>query len=303
MPYYLREAPMMPPELWFVDERRAVRQDVTNPMTFEATESESVWDILGARTGWFTKDAVPPFTELRLDPGHCYPGIARPWARMGGGEPWNPRLDCERDDWARARGQLAALTSQLFAICRVVQPSSSTMSVYGHEIRNLLLLAATEVESHWRRVLTLNGASLKGSSTAMFFPTRDVLALPEYEVSFHQYPWMEPVAPFRTWVATEPTKSLPWFDDYNAVKHNRDDEFHRATLQSAFEALAACAILTVARFGRKNAFAGSPELGTFFRFEALPYWPLGEQYCGLIGLKPDQWVTIQHPDLAAVQWK
>jgi len=54
---------------------------------------------------------------------------------------------------ANARSQLTLLVRKLKAICHIVQPSTKTLDAYGHEIRNLLILAATEVEMHWRAVL------------------------------------------------------------------------------------------------------------------------------------------------------
>ena len=46
-----------------------------------------------------------------------------------------------------------------------------------------------------------------------------------------------------------PTTDLSWYADYNAVKHNREEEFERANLLCAFQALSAVAVMLVAQFG------------------------------------------------------
>lgn len=63
----------------------------------------------------------------------------------------------EKDYLASARSQLTSLARKLETICQTVQPSEKNLDVYGHEIRNLLILAATEAEMHWRGILTANG--------------------------------------------------------------------------------------------------------------------------------------------------
>ncbi|MBN9990748.1 hypothetical protein JND45_15550, partial [Listeria monocytogenes] len=83
-----------------------------------------------------------------------------------------------------AQNQLGSLIDDLRAICRVVQPAASTLSVYGHEIRNLLILAATEVEMHWRGILTANGSTAK-FNTNEFVKLAAPLGLRDYAVHFH----------------------------------------------------------------------------------------------------------------------
>lgn len=67
---------------------------------------------------------------------------------------------------AVAVGQPVALTTRLERICEVVHPSNSTFDAFGHEIRNLLILACTEVESQWRDPLELNNHRCIGSGGA-----------------------------------------------------------------------------------------------------------------------------------------
>ena len=69
----------------------------------------------------------------------------------------NPGAASDLHFIALARGQLKTLTRQLDRICQTVHPAEETLSAYGHEIRNLLILACTEAEMHWRGILVANG--------------------------------------------------------------------------------------------------------------------------------------------------
>ena len=42
---------------------------------------------------------------------------------------------------------------------------------------------------------------------------------------------MGELAPFALWEEARPTGSLAWYDAYNAVKHDRERNFSRATLE------------------------------------------------------------------------
>jgi hypothetical protein len=79
-----------------------------------------------------------------LGPGEYYPRIARPLVQAHQPTPWSQSFNLEKAYVANARSQLTSLTRKLETICQTVQPSESTLVVYGHEIRNLLILAATE---------------------------------------------------------------------------------------------------------------------------------------------------------------
>ena len=76
------------------------------------------------------------------------------------------------------------------------------------------------------------------------------MKLKEYGVYFSSYPWMPICFPYKTWGTTSsPTKDLPWYDAYNSVKHDRENKFHLATLNFAFEAVAACFVMLFAQYG------------------------------------------------------
>ena len=51
--------------------------------------------------------------------------------------------------------------------------------------------------------------------------------------------------PFLCWSSCE---TLNWYKEYNAVKHNRSSEFHRANLRNTVDAVAALFIILFAQF-------------------------------------------------------
>ena len=215
----------------------------------------------------------------------------RPIALANEPELWSPSVVAEKSCVASVRGQLTLLTRKLETICQTVQPSEKTLHVYGHEIRNLLILAATEVEMHWRGILTANGLHASRFNTNDYVKLVEPLKLPNYAITFRDFPDLQPVWPFPGWSKTDPTKSLGRYDAYHGVKHNREGEFGRGTLEHAFEAVSACIALLVAEFG---ATALNAELSSLVHL-TVSIWPIGEMY--LPSLTAAGWTPVNHPDV------
>lgn len=305
MNYYLRQ--YLTPnglftEVWKIDEDAAYRVGVTNPTVFKPTETEAIWDVLRTRTGWFGPNGESPFHEARLQPGAFYPRMARPIDQHPDEAPgWSPGARIEANTMAITRGQLTVLTRQLDRICQTVHPTPATFAAFGHDIRNLLILACTEVESHWRGVLTANGLKRDRFSTNDYVRLCPAMRLDEYAVRFPNYPWLAPVWPFAGWGSTgKPSQELGWYDAYNAVKHNREAEFERGTLEHAFAAVTACAVMMVAQFGTRDGLGQRSELGTFFDVSAVPSWPLSDVYIYPYGEEGrNDWAPVPYPFEAA----
>jgi hypothetical protein len=106
-----------------------------------------------------------PSDQYPLESPGYYPGLDSPRP--------SPHDPDARNETAIAHDQIAVLTDQLKGICQTIHPVSQNLTVYGHEIRNLLILASTEVEALWRGILTVNHASPSGRD----FTTRDYVKL------------------------------------------------------------------------------------------------------------------------------
>jgi hypothetical protein len=286
-----------PRQVWLIDERTATRLGVSNPAAgagtyFEAESGENIWDCIGRLTPWLNSDgAEGRFHLMALGPAEFYPRIARPNALAIKPALWSPCITSERAFIASARAQLTLLVRRLGMICQTIQPSPRTLDVYGHEIRNLLILAATEAEMHWRGILAANRPSIQQFNTNECAKLIEPLKLVGYQVTYHDFPALEPVRPFAGWTKADPTKSLSWYAAYHGVKHNRDTEFQRGTLRCTSEAVSACLALLVAQFGPvvlNTELSNSVEL-------QVPAWPVGEMY--LPQVTDATWMAVEHPDI------
>lgn len=285
MSYYLRMGPDIGHQVWNIDDTTAVRLGVTNPERgagtfYKAAPGETAWQAIERCTPWLLPQSQNTFHKIVLDPGQYYPRMARPTDRaLSASQAFNPGIAAEAVVVAMALSQLNTLVRQLDRICQTVHPTEQTFETFGHDIRNLLILACTEVENHWRGVLANNGVSKTRFNTRDYVAIRGAMRLDEYAVGFPSYPWLAPLAPYKGWGSSNhPTEDLKWYDAYNAVKHNREKEFSRATLRHTFEAMTACVIMMVAQFGLASGFSASAELRAFFHFSALPDWSPSDIY-------------------------
>lgn len=313
MPHFIRDmGPGQPKEVWRVDEEVALDAMVFSPETgisrlFRARPGETPWDRMRDETPWL--DGPNPFHETRLGINEFNPRIARPLFRAHDDFGiWCPSIELEPQVVAASHGQARSLLRQLERICQTVQPGPKAFAAFGHDIRNLLILACTEVETHWRGVLAANGATRARPKTTDYVALADILKLRDYAVRFPAFPALDPIRPFEGWgLGDQPTAELPWYAAYNAVKHNRESEFEQANLRHAFQAMSACAVMLVAQYGRWGLGFQS-DLSAFFHLVETPTWPLEDCYIhrpegGLGGPTHTAFKATPHPALAAIKDK
>jgi hypothetical protein len=242
--------------------------------TFKAEPGEDILTTLGKR--------VPEWELHKLDlglgeyfPRMARPGSIRPDLSPGSNPDESTSALCTR---TISTGQLHALIQELQAICRVVHPAKANFKVYGHEIRNLLIIAATEVEAQWKGVLQANHA--KAETRSDYVKLSPAMKLEDYEVAIPWFPWLEPIKPFEGWMPTKKgaKQRFPWYDAYNAVKHDRENAFDQGTLEDTFHALAACFVMLCAQYGWQ--FVRRPgQIGdAFFQLIKAPIWAPKEIY-------------------------
>lgn len=278
MDYYVERRQMLSgiaDVFWAVDEKVA-HQDIypSTHGTFTANEGEDILQKI--------RDLYPTseWHKLALELGEYYPRMARP-GHTGPG----PGSNMDQSQLAKtiqtiSTGQLDALIQELKRICRVIHPVPANFQAYGHEIRNLLIIACTEVEAQWKSIMKANHA--KAESRFDYVKLSDAMKLREYRVSLPWYPWLEPVAPFLHWKPTAigEQQILPWYDAYNAVKHNREDEFSKGTLEHTISALAGCFVMLCAQYGQQFARKSDDAGDAFFLLLDVPTWEPNELYLG-----------------------
>jgi hypothetical protein len=113
-------------------------------------------------------------------------------------------------------------------------------------------------------------------STVDFIKVLGPLRLQQFEVNLSFYPAIASRKPFQGWNAKAATQSLPWYDAYNAVKHDRAREFQRATIESAIDAVTACAIMLAAEY--RAVWSWKDQIGGFFSFIKSPEWRPEQRY-------------------------
>ncbi|MFN4176565.1 hypothetical protein [Phenylobacterium sp.] len=272
---------------WLIEDTQATRLGVTNPENspgghFKAEPGETVWDAMrrGA-TSWFEGPHQDRFVQTELNPGEYYPRIARPL--NPGDSPGFSPLANHKSLTAMCRGQLSALLRRLATVCEIIHPAGRNMSAFGHEIRHLLILASTEAESQWRSILELNEYCRTHYNTNDYVKLSEPLRLREYTIEFGDYPWLGTFRPYERWGTTgRPTQELPWYEAYNFTKHDREGKFHEATLEFAFNAVAACVVIACAQFGTHEAL-GLGELRMAVYPVELPKWEPSQFYIGPFG--------------------
>lgn len=289
MPYYISELFFSSGQhhrfLWRIDGNTATRVGVPNAKNIpgcycEAELGSSILDALSdSELKRYDLARDPVLFPIYLEPGQCYPRMARPNDQHVHESPGHNPKELEYKNFiANSLGQLNVLVRQLESICQIVHPAENTFDTFGHAIRNLLILACTEVEMHWRGVLFDNGILRARYTTNDYVMLNNALKLNEYRVTLSNYPWLKSLAPYLNWSADKPSASLKWYHAYNAVKHNREEEFEKATLRHAFEAVAACATMLVAQFGLNFVGWHLSDSSRFFTFEKCPTWSPSEVY-------------------------
>jgi hypothetical protein len=167
---------------------------------------------------------------LQLGPGEYYPRMARPSSNRSECSPgYNPDPTA-RNVRTVNTGQLHALIQKLQRVAKSFNPRRPISTAYGHQIRNIIILACTEVEAQWKNILEANGQ--RGESRTNYVKLALAMKLGEYRVALPWYPWLDPIAPFENWVPTAPgiKQFLPWYGAYNDIKHDREKNFAQAKL-------------------------------------------------------------------------
>jgi hypothetical protein len=192
-----------------------------------------------------------------------------------------------RREWIGSMNAAENLFTEMKDVLRCVEPSRANFATFGHRIRDLLILTATEVESAWKAVLLANGVTRDRLTTNDYVRVADPMRLREWRVALALHPDVPELTPFATWDAADPTESLHWYDAYNAVKHGREQNFERATLGHMLNAMAAVFIMASAQFGiyakRSHSSLEMEDAGAalwsdhFLRIES-PRWSAADAY-------------------------
>lgn len=216
--------------------------------------------------------------RLELPPGAFYPGMARPDTTSHGGAAFQaPDYGWRERELIASLLQLRSLYQSLEDIFRVVHPVQANVATFGNSIRDLIILASTECEAQWRAVLKLNNYARAKPTRFDYQKLGAPMRLSEFTVILPHYRDLDALVPFADWDGVNEDAPLSWYDDYNAVKHDRAGSFERAKLGTALNAVAACWVMIAAQFGYR-ALRELPDMRDKMRIWYAPRWSLGECY-------------------------
>ncbi|WDE17164.1 hypothetical protein KMZ14_06440 [Acinetobacter schindleri] len=178
-------------------------------------------------------------------PGNYYPRIARE----------NIHFNYVSNDFKQDARAYQNIQSSLDHLFNYIEPAEENLKAYGHKIRELLIITCTEVEYLLQKMLTENGYSKENNryTTKDYFKCKNVLKLNEYGVRLYHNLDLKLFKPFENWNFENSTESLPWYNAYNSVKHNRGDNIAQANLEHLLDAVSALHILLESQYG-KNIF-------------------------------------------------
>lgn len=168
--------------------------------------------------------------------------------------------------------QLSVFKEMLLDIASTVFPEPANLQTYGHSIKNLLVLACIEAETHLKGIYKAHELSAKKLYTTKdYVKLKELLKLEDYKVTYPFFSRLSTFRPFKGWDITNPTLSLSWYASYNAVKHDGELQFSKATLENCIAAISAVAILIHAQYGDRIPFSRE-KLGSFFQVDLNYKW-------------------------------
>ncbi|MCQ4190071.1 hypothetical protein [Methylocystis suflitae] len=138
-----------------------------------------------------------------------------------------------------------------------IEPSDECLNAYSYRIHELLMRTCIEIEANFKAIFAENTFGLaKGRH-----PTIDVYRKINVTHHLSSYRAALPIwnggqkefCPFAGWSTGTP---LPWYQAYNASKHDRHEEFKRANMQQLLNAVTALLIVLTSQFGAESFSSG-----------------------------------------------
>ena len=148
-------------------------------------------------------------------------------------------LEIDSYELYRARRDLAILIQKLQEALLYIEPSYQGLQTYSHKLRELLILACTDLECAFKHY---NFG--RNQNMADYIQILDMTDLSKYSAILNGYSMFYKTSPFEGW---GPEK-LTWYQAYNGTKHNRNTDFDLATLDNCLKAVCANIIMFCTRY-------------------------------------------------------
>jgi hypothetical protein len=139
-----------------------------------------------------------------------------------------------------------------------IEPADKNINCYSYRIHALLMRVCVEIEANCKAILQEN--SYAKSTDLKMIDYRKLNAthrLSSYQVKIPIWNGNKNLrSPFSAWASGG---SLPWYQAYNIVKHDRRLEFEMATFDYLIEAVCGLLVILSSQFGTEE-FSSGPTL-------------------------------------------
>jgi hypothetical protein len=189
---------------------------------------------------------------------------------------------------------LILIQNDLQSILEYLEPSDECRTAYSYRIHALLLRTCIEVEANFKAILEENNFTPPSNRSLNMTDYRKVDAthhLSSYEVMLPIWNGAPPIwKPFEPWKSVRGQSGhvgLPWYQAYNASKHDRQDEFKKANFENLVSAVAGLLVLISSQFCGQDFSAGP----VTYAASGYDYHPMEASIGSLFRIKyPDDWL-------------
>jgi len=161
------------------------------------------------------------------------------------------------------------LQKDLIDLFNYIEPSDTNLKTFSFRIHELLVRTCIEVEANFKAIFSLNKykKAQDGSNLTIkdYYLINGSHFLSDYEAKLPYWTgnlmnagrrpfdfWAKPQDPNMPWV-------LPWYQGYNATKHDRVNSLQNANLENLIDAFSALVILISAQYLFED-FSPAPDL-------------------------------------------
>lgn len=194
---------------------------------------------------------------------------------------------------------LLLIQDDLRSIFEYLEPSDECRTAYSYRIHAMLMRTCIEVEANFKAILEENTFTPPSRRSLNMTDYRKVDVthhLSSYEVMLPIWNGTPPILkPFEQWKSARGLPnpgglSLPWYQAYNASKHDRQDEFKKASFENLVTAVAGLLVLVSSQFRDREFSAGSVSLA----LSGYDYHPMEASIGSLFRIKyPEDWIDAE----------
>ena len=129
------------------------------------------------------------------------------------------------------------LESKFISTTNYVELSTDNFDTFSNEYASLIQLIGAELDCFFKEYCGFNKEDIKNISDYARYILADYADIKNQEISITDYDIG--LKPFETWDASRAKQSLPWWEAFDKIKHNRVDNKNIASLRNVLDILGA----------------------------------------------------------------